>query len=228
MTSVSDERPASTITIPTAAVPKPALEIVTRPKSLSMSADGSVEVIQTARITDPFAAQVDAANAEHVAYLRTMISSLLDNQMTLSSALDETREACAQLSLEKAELLAASSQEAQVLQNEISLCRQREADILLAYEELRHRVESIDNIIQEVPWLEQLFNSNEPISVCVKKLKGGSPVERRISTTDTTPHLSPAHHPQMADQPADYRWSRDGGEEERPVQKFRRSGSDSP
>ncbi|VDL90176.1 unnamed protein product [Schistocephalus solidus] len=119
-------------------------------------------------------------------------------------------------SQEKAELLAASSQEAQVLQTEISLCRQREADILLAYEELRHRV----------PWLEQLFNSNEPISACIKKLKGGSPTECRVSTTDTTPHLSPVHHPNMTHQPTDYRWSR--REEERPVRKFRRSGSDSP
>uniref|UniRef100_A0A0X3NN18 Uncharacterized protein n=1 Tax=Schistocephalus solidus TaxID=70667 RepID=A0A0X3NN18_SCHSO len=224
MTSITEERPASPTPL-SKAVHEPA----TRPKSLSV--DGSVEVTQsvrppTARFTDPFAAQVDAANAEHMAYLRTMISSLLDNQMTLSSALDETREACAQLSLEKAELLAASSQEAQVLQTEISLCRQREADILLAYEELRHRVESIDNIIQEVPWLEQLFNSNEPISACIKKLKGGSPTECRVSTTDTTPHLSPVHHPNMTHQPTDYRWSR--REEERPVRKFRRSGSDSP
>ncbi|VDL90179.1 unnamed protein product [Schistocephalus solidus] len=97
MTSITEERPASPTPL-SKAVHEPA----TRPKSLSV--DGSVEVTQsvrppTARFTDPFAAQVDAANAEHMAYLRTMISSLLDNQMTLSSALDETREACAQLSL---------------------------------------------------------------------------------------------------------------------------------
>ncbi|KAL7057346.1 hypothetical protein AAHC03_019268 [Spirometra sp. Aus1] len=227
MASVANERPKPTISAPKVVPP----ETAARPNSLGLNVDGSAEVAQsvkspTARLTDPFAAQVDAANAEHVAYLRTMISSLLDNQMTLSSALDETREACAQLSLEKAELLAASSQEAQVLQNEISMCRQREADILLAYEELRHRVESIDNIIQEVPWLEVLFNSNEPISACMQKLKAATPVECRLSTNDTTPHLSPTHHPSMVHRPDDYRWSR--GEEERPIRKFHRSGSDSP
>ncbi|BHF81149.1 hypothetical protein SprV_0702427900 [Sparganum proliferum] len=227
MASVAEERPKPTIPAPTVVPP----EAAARPNSLGLSVDGSAEVAQsvrspTARLTDPFAAQVDAANAEHVAYLRTMISSLLDNQMTLSSALDETREACAQLSLEKAELLAASSQEAQVLQNEISMCRQREADILLAYEELQHRVESIDNIIQEVPWLEVLFNSNEPISACMQKLKAATPVECRLSTNDTTPHLSPTHRPSMVHRPDDYRWSR--GEEERPIRKFHRSGSDSP
>ena len=44
-------------------------------------------------------AGMDAANAEYVDYLKQMINSLLENQMSLSAALDETREACAQLNL---------------------------------------------------------------------------------------------------------------------------------
>lgn len=41
----------------------------------------------------------EVANAEYVDYLKQMIKSLLDNQVNLSAALDETREACAQLNL---------------------------------------------------------------------------------------------------------------------------------
>ena len=44
-------------------------------------------------------AETEAANSEYVDYLKQMISSLLDNQMNLSAALDDTREACAQLNL---------------------------------------------------------------------------------------------------------------------------------
>lgn len=44
-------------------------------------------------------AGIEAANTEYVDYLKQMINSLLENQMSLSTALDETREACAQLNL---------------------------------------------------------------------------------------------------------------------------------
>lgn len=44
-------------------------------------------------------AGIEAANSEYIDYLKQMIKSLLDNQVNLSTALDETREACAQLNL---------------------------------------------------------------------------------------------------------------------------------
>lgn len=44
-------------------------------------------------------ASYEASNAEYIEYLKQMIKSLLDNQVNLSAALDETREACAQLNL---------------------------------------------------------------------------------------------------------------------------------
>ncbi len=53
----------------------------------------------TETVMKAFDGQIQQTNEEYVNYLKTMISSLLDNQMTLTSALDETRETCTQLSL---------------------------------------------------------------------------------------------------------------------------------
>ncbi|VUZ51955.1 unnamed protein product [Hymenolepis diminuta] len=126
----------------------------------------------------------EVANAEYVDYLKQMIKSLLDNQVNLSAALDETREACAQLNLQKSELEASNTQEVQVLQAELSMCRQGEAEITLAYEDLRSRVEAIDSIIGQIPWLDVLFNSDEPLPSRLKALKF-EPEE-----ADTNPQLS--------------------------------------
>lgn len=54
---------------------------------------------------------------------------------------------------QKSELEASSTQEVQVLQSELSMCRQREAEMALAYEDLRSRVEAIDNVIEQVKYL---------------------------------------------------------------------------
>lgn len=113
----------------------------------------------------------EAANAEYVDYMKQMIKSLLSNQVNLSAALDETREACAKLHLQKSELETSNTQEVQILQAELSMCRQREAEITLAYEDLRGRIEAIDNVIEQIPWLDVLFNSNEPLHSRLKALK---------------------------------------------------------
>nr|CDS21122.1 expressed conserved protein [Echinococcus granulosus] len=136
-------------------------------------------------------AGVEVANAEYVDYLKQMIASLLENQMNLSAALDETREACAQLNLQKSELEASSTQEVQVLQAELSMCRQREAEMALAYEDLRSRVEAIDQVIEQIPWLDVLFNSDDPLPARLKALKcededvetGVTASEPRVSQT---------------------------------------------
>ncbi|KAL5105246.1 hypothetical protein TcWFU_006779 [Taenia crassiceps] len=139
-------------------------------------------------------AGVEVANAEYVNYLKQMITSLLENQMNLSAALDETREACAQLNLKKSELEASSTQEVQVLQAELSICRQREAEMTLAYEDLRSRVEAIDQVIEQIPWLDVLFNSDGPLPARLKALKCEdedaetevAPDELRVSQASST------------------------------------------
>ncbi|KAL5963781.1 hypothetical protein TSMEX_008470, partial [Taenia solium] len=141
-------------------------------------------------------AGVEIANTEYVDYLKQMITSLLENQMNLSAALDETREACAQLNLQKSELEASSTQEVQVLQAELSMCRQREAEMTLAYEDLRSRVEAIDQVIEQIPWLDVLFNSDGPLRARLRALKCEdedaetevAPEEPRVSQTSSTLH----------------------------------------
>ncbi|VDD75505.1 unnamed protein product [Mesocestoides corti] len=123
---------------------------------------------------EAFAADVELANTEYINYLKQMISSLIDNQMTLAAALDETREA------------SSSTQEVQVLQEELSMCRQREAEVTLAYEDLRNRVEAIDQVIEQIPWLDVLFNSDEPLSARLKALKSEKPTLDDVSINNTT------------------------------------------
>lgn len=50
-------------------------------------------------INDAFADDFGAVNGEYAEYLKSMINSLLENQMSLSAALDDTRESCTQLTL---------------------------------------------------------------------------------------------------------------------------------
>ncbi|KAM7538596.1 hypothetical protein Aperf_G00000057078 [Anoplocephala perfoliata] len=131
-------------------------------------------------------AGIDAANSEYIDYLKQMIKSLLDNQVNLSAALDETREACAQLNLQKSELEASNSQEVQILQTELSMCRQREAEMVLAYDDLRNRVVAIDDIIEQIPWLDVLFNSDDPLPARLRALKCDSDeiTDTALTTTD--------------------------------------------
>ncbi len=49
--------------------------------------------------TESFANEANEISTEYVNDLKAMISSLLENQMALSAALDETRETCDQLNL---------------------------------------------------------------------------------------------------------------------------------